>query len=171
MLHMFRVRALASIVRQHRILSRHTRVAAFAVPPAQIAVAVALSVGAVGSLFGRSSFGRVDVLTLGIMGSSVAFVALAIYSEAVRRRTPGAPCGCLGSTRPISRWVVGRAAAVGLVAFASLAAILVSEPESALAGLGLRAVGIALLAAIAFSVILGVLPEAMHEPAYREAPE
>lgn len=105
---------------------------------------------------------RVPVLT----AAAGLFAGYGGYTQHVRSRRPGSPCGCSDTDLPVTGWVVFRACLLAVLAVAGA-----TLPGSTLPGSTLTAdppggapLVVTLLAAATFSVLLWRLPAAMQQP-------
>lgn len=149
--------ALRAALRVHRVLPRR------AVPFVAAAVPVAEGVlGAAGlaALTGGSRTGFVLVMA----ASAALFGTYAGYLRYVLSTGRGGPCGCSRSDIPVSGRAAGRAlvytllAAVGAL-LAESAVPLLTDPAELIT---------VMLASLTFTVLLWVLPLALHNPAAGE---
>lgn len=150
-LHALRPAALASA------LATHGWPAASRRPVAWTVIALEGGLGGAGVwLAGREPAGADGLLPAAF---GVLFVLFGVYTLMLLRRRPGVPCGC-GLGGPVSRVVVGRA-----FLLAAVAAVLVGARDTAnsIELTGWQA-AVVIEAAIAFSLLLLLLPEARGAP-------
>ncbi|MBW8482182.1 MauE/DoxX family redox-associated membrane protein [Actinomadura parmotrematis] len=152
--------ALPDALRAHRVLPR-----AAPVPVLAAALAVLTEAGAAAvALAGLA--GRWDAAFRAGLGGAAALLAVyAAYSAYVARARGGrVPCGCAGSTTPMTGWVAARAAGLALLA---LGGALAGLPD----GAPLAHTAVAAVAGLALAVLLGTLPHALADPAAPGAAE
>ncbi|QOV44837.1 methylamine utilization protein MauE [Streptomyces chromofuscus] len=150
--HAARPAALGEALREHGVLSsRLLRCAAVALPVAE----GALGAAGAGALLAGHQRGLQAVLA----AAALLFALYAGYTRHVLALGHGGPCGCSHRDVPLSRWVTRRAAVLACLALTG--AILAASGPVELSATELTTL---LLAAPACTVLLWVLPAAMHEP-------
>lgn len=151
--HLTRPTALPDALHAHGVLpERAVRLAAGA---------TVLAEGLLGAAGTAALLGRQRPALAAVLGASaVLFTCYALYTRHALATGRGGPCGCSRADVPLSGWVVGRAWTFAALALG--AAVLVAGPATP--PTGPAEVATATLVALAFAVLLWVLPAAMTQP-------
>ncbi|GAA1545990.1 hypothetical protein GCM10009678_30830 [Actinomadura kijaniata] len=142
--------ALAAALLTHRVVP-----APLIAPVAALAVLAEAAAGG-GALAGLVT-GNAALLRSGLALAAVLLAGYALYGAQVARTRGRVPCGCAGSSTPMTGWVAGRAAALAALAAAGA----LWGPAAGTTGAG-RAVTV--LAGVAFAALLWALPQALTVP-------
>jgi hypothetical protein len=156
--HLSKPAALATALAAHRVVPAPRAVAALV-----IAAEGLLGAAGVVALF-RHEGGR--LLGAVLAGSVVLFATYAGYGLHVRSTGRAVPCGCSRMKVPMTGWVVARA---GTLAGMALVGSLLAGAVVPVGRAG-TSLGIVLLAAATFTLLLRQLPAAMHDPTSHQPP-
>jgi hypothetical protein len=88
------------------------------------------------------------------------FIAFTVYAAVLLRRGGASPCGCAAADYPVNIWVVVRAAVLAVASIAAAAA----PHFVAIAAMSASDAAVALVAALTFSILVWVFPDALADP-------